>query len=675
MSENSRFSFPRVGHKTESQPAEVTLLLELSKVAVMVVDARRFTILQANHPASDLTGYEVEELEQRNLSDLFEDWNDQLLPVSMGATNKPRPVSFESKLKIKRKDGARLSVTIKYWSPLADKKTYCLVLEAGGKVLPAALNSYARQQEVAVNILFNSLITELIEALYDGDLEAAFPPILTLAKTLTDAQILAIYTTDPNMLQLSCAAHLGNADWLPGRLPAQELVQLKSGHVWLPGRKVTSVLHQAAQSGKQSYITSFRIGLPLSTSGLLVLSGQNLPELDRILEPGQAIVTLINQILQIIAQMSNQAETRTQLYNVINLEKVLQDHIIEGALVLSPDLVILEINRAASDILGYNPEQVRGQPLERVLIGADTLHTTIGKMQSQQGNLDSIDIRLYRRSGEAFLAQFRSYPILIDGKLDKILILLQDLTEQEVIREQTRQLEQRAILGEVTAVFAHEVRNPINNISTGLELIGLSLPPEDPNHSTVIRLMQDCDRLAELMKSVLVFSRPAEYTMSQVQLEPFLQNLFERIRPRMERVKVNGVLQIEPGCPPILGSPRALEQVFTNLINNAIQAMSETGGQLMLRAQRAREMDLPKVWDHNPSSNQTTFVEISVIDDGPGIPPEVQERIFQPFYTTNSSGTGLGLAICKRIITAHRGSIKLTSVPGGTVFQVFLPAG
>ena len=201
----------------------------------------------------------------------------------------------------------------------------------------------------------------------------------------------------------------------------------------------------------------------------------------------------------------------------------------------------------------------------------------------------------------------------------------------------------------------------------------MSLLPEDPNQATIKRLIQDCDRLAELMKSVLAFSRPADYPMKEVLLEPFLQNLFERMRPRMERVNVNGSLQIEPGCPPILGSPRALEQVFVNLINNSIQAMSETGGQLMLRAQRAKEMDSPRLGDHATSIEPASFIEISVIDNGPGIPPEVQERIFQPFYTTNSSGTGLGLAICKRIITAHRGSIRLTSIPGGTVFQVFLP--
>jgi two-component system, NtrC family, sensor histidine kinase AtoS len=144
------------------------------------------------------------------------------------------------------------------------------------------------------------------------------------------------------------------------------------------------------------------------------------------------------------------------------------------------------------------------------------------------------------------------------------------------------------------------------------------------------------------------------------------------LRPRMERMNVQGSLQVAPDCPPIIGSPRALEQVFINLINNAVQAMSDSGGQLMIKVQQAPEEDLLDILISK--RDHSRYVEINVIDTGPGIPQEYQERIFQPFYTTNMSGTGLGLAIAKRIITAHRGNISVTSFPGGTVFRVFLPA-
>jgi signal transduction histidine kinase len=178
----------------------------------------------------------------------------------------------------------------------------------------------------------------------------------------------------------------------------------------------------------------------------------------------------------------------------------------------------------------------------------------------------------------------------------------------------------------------------------------------------IARLQQDCDRLGELMKSVLAYSRPSETEMEAVNIGMLLSRLVERQRPRMSRAKVESKIQIEASTPQVYGNPRALEQVFTNLVTNAIQAMGENGGTLAVRIQTVA------------GSADRRFVRVEVADNGPGIPKEHQERLFQPFFTTKSDGTGLGLAITKRIITAHKGNIQVSSFPGGTVFQVYLPA-
>jgi signal transduction histidine kinase len=149
--------------------------------------------------------------------------------------------------------------------------------------------------------------------------------------------------------------------------------------------------------------------------------------------------------------------------------------------------------------------------------------------------------------------------------------------------------------------------------------------------------------------------------MVAVDLPLLLQRLLERLRPRIIRINAQYSFEVEPDCPPIWGNVRSLEQVFSNLITNALQAMSENGGTLALKVQHI----------HSPEGSN--FLEVSVADTGPGIPEELQERIFQPFFTTKQEGTGLGLAIAKRIITAHKGSIRLTSFPGGTIFHVQLP--
>jgi signal transduction histidine kinase len=236
------------------------------------------------------------------------------------------------------------------------------------------------------------------------------------------------------------------------------------------------------------------------------------------------------------------------------------------------------------------------------------------------------------------------------------------MSEKEQIQVQAQQLEQRALLGEVTAIFAHEVRNPINNISTGLQLMGYNLPEDDPNQEIIARLQSDCDRLGELMKSVLAFSRPTEYEMEPVAIEPLLTRLLDRQRSRTITPNIQTHMQIEPGTPPVRGNARALEQVFANLITNAAQAMSDSGGSIAVKARQI------------VAGEERRYIQIDVADNGPGIPKELQERIFQPFFTTKPNGTGLGLAITKRIITAHKGNIQVSSFPGGTVFHVQLPA-
>jgi signal transduction histidine kinase len=140
-----------------------------------------------------------------------------------------------------------------------------------------------------------------------------------------------------------------------------------------------------------------------------------------------------------------------------------------------------------------------------------------------------------------------------------------------------------------------------------------------------------------------------------------LERLLQRLRPRIQEVNVACNLEGEPECPHVRGNLRALEQVFSNLITNALQAMRATGGNIILKVQPV----------HSPEGH--SYVEISVADNGPGIPKEHLERIFQPFFTTEQNGTGLGLAISKRIITAHKGNIRVNSFPGGTIFHVQIP--
>jgi signal transduction histidine kinase len=191
--------------------------------------------------------------------------------------------------------------------------------------------------------------------------------------------------------------------------------------------------------------------------------------------------------------------------------------------------------------------------------------------------------------------------------------------------------------------------------------MAMNLPQEDPNQEVISRLSDDCNRLTHLMQSVLTFSRPPENKFQKVELAVLIPTLLERWRPRLARLNVKHEFLVTIENSTIMGDPRTLEQVFSNLIGNSVEAMKKTGGTLTISIRTS----------HQEGNRQ--HIEINVIDNGPGIPNDLIDRIFEPFVTTNRNGTGLGLSIAKRIVTAHKGTICANSVAGGTVFQVIFP--
>jgi len=247
-------------------------------------------------------------------------------------------------------------------------------------------------------------------------------------------------------------------------------------------------------------------------------------------------------------------------------------------------------------------------------------------------------------------------------EIQGILIFVQDISKEEKVRIQTQQLERRALVGQMNAIFAHEIRNPINNISSGIQLLDKILPEAFQQRDVLKGINDDCDRLTHIVDTVLTFSKSQSYHKNPIDLPALIGQILNRWVPRMKRTSVTHVLKVEPDLPHVLGDDRALGQVFNNLISNAVRAMEETdGGVLSVRLQSIRK------------TSGATGIQVDVLDTGPGIPLEVQDHIFEPFFTTKSDGTGLGLSITKQIITMHEGTIALVPLPEGTSFQIILP--
>ncbi|WP_338871790.1 GAF domain-containing protein [Myxococcus stipitatus] len=239
--------------------------------------------------------------------------------------------------------------------------------------------------------------------------------------------------------------------------------------------------------------------------------------------------------------------------------------------------------------------------------------------------------------------------------------LVEDLKDSYVelarTQEQLVRRERLAALGELSAVVAHEVRNPLGAIFNSVASIRRIIGPGSPAEPLVDIVAEEADRLNRIVADLLTFARPPAPHPHPVPLAPLVEDAVRGAlaeSPGAVRVE----LDLEEDVPPVTVDERMMRQAFLNLAINAMQAMPHGG---RLRAAVRRAAGAPEV-----------MVEFS--DTGPGITAEVRARIFEPFFTTKAKGTGLGLAVVKRIIESHQGHLTLDSQPGhGTCFRLYLP--
>ncbi len=238
------------------------------------------------------------------------------------------------------------------------------------------------------------------------------------------------------------------------------------------------------------------------------------------------------------------------------------------------------------------------------------------------------------------------------------LVTLRDLDSLESIDTQLRVSERLAALGRITAGVAHEVKNPLNSMRLWLENLKESLPSDSDGASkqAVQVLDKEIDRLDQVVKRFLDFTRPMDVRLEATQLAELLKEVLEIAKPQLQKSNIQLAQLLPIDVPEVYVDRALLKQAVLNLVLNAAEAMPN-GGQLRLVLSRRGEM-----------------AEITVGDTGKGIPLENQQRIFQLFFTTRPGGSGIGLASAFRIVQLHNGSIDFTSEVGrGTTFRIELP--
>jgi len=239
---------------------------------------------------------------------------------------------------------------------------------------------------------------------------------------------------------------------------------------------------------------------------------------------------------------------------------------------------------------------------------------------------------------------------------------------------EARRAERLAALGQLSAGLAHEIRNPLGVIKGSAEMLSQKVAGSQPLVAELAGyISSEVNRLNALVVRFLDFARPSKLETRPERISEIVDHALESAAASFPNAKVKIERQYAPGLPEIQADRQLCEQVFVNLITNALQAMEGQPGSLkgtpdgtsngILRLSIAPEV-----------SNGGPGVCVTVEDSGPGVPPELREQIFNPFFTSKKDGVGLGLSIVAKIVDDHRGTIRLDSdTTKGARFRVFFP--
>jgi PAS domain S-box-containing protein len=339
------------------------------------------------------------------------------------------------------------------------------------------------------------------------------------------------------------------------------------------------------------------------------------------------------------------------------LENILQSTL-DAIVVVDAQNRIKTWNEGARRIFGYSAEEAIGQPYE-LLLAAEDRHTgeatRIKDTLEKQGSLRRCECVRKTKDGRRLVVEI-SAALLKDKKGRPIgrSCVTRDVTDLKAMQQELVRTQSLAVVGELAATVAHEIKNPLAGISGAIQVLAEGMPKNDGRREIVGEILDQVRRLDTTVRDLLNFARPITPVLGDVDLGESISSVWKMLAPQSAAKGIRFSLEGDAGRS-LSGDPHLLRQVWVNLFQNSIEAMSR-GGELRVIVTAG-----PKV-------------QIEIRDTGNGIDPAAVEKIWRPFFTTKTRGTGLGLPIVKKIVEAHGGRIWCESEPKkGTSFFVEIP--
>lgn len=375
-------------------------------------------------------------------------------------------------------------------------------------------------------------------------------------------------------------------------------------------------------------------------------------------------------LLQVVAGQLTMILENVELFQQAQTLRAFNEDIIKnmtnGLIAVDSYMRITAFNPAAATMLGYEGEKVIHQPLLIITHPPDDLFKILNETAQTGKACARQEILVKRGDGTQLPAAVNVAPLGWNSATEQFsgaVAVLEDLREVKAFETERRRLDRLVALGEMSAVVAHEIRNPVAGIAAGIDYLTRNIAPESSEFEGVKMIRSEIQRVNRILEDILFIARPSKLRLSHEDLAQLLDNVLQRCHKQIEQSQVKIVSHYAGDIPKLQVDRQRLEQVFTNLVINATQAMPK-GGQLSLRAELVAGAE----------SHPAKFVRVAIADTGQGVPLESRSHIFEPFFTTKTKGTGLGLTVARRILEEHGGSINIDeTVSPGTCFIIKLP--
>jgi signal transduction histidine kinase len=330
-----------------------------------------------------------------------------------------------------------------------------------------------------------------------------------------------------------------------------------------------------------------------------------------------------------------------------------------GVMLIDHQFRLVDISDMACSILGIERDKSLYRPLEEVFQSVPKEHQLV-----QRNVLDGVVVRNHAIS---WTNNRERYELLMDtnlfrdpqGNVIGAYVIFKDVTNLRSLEQQVQRSDRLAMIGQIAAGTAHEIRNPLTSIKGFLQVLNRTFSQNgmEKEQGYTDLMLAEIDRINELVNEFLLLSKPKDVTFDRVDVSSVIRDILPIINNQAVlhnvTIKYQSVYQI----PKVVADRELLKQVFINLCKNGIEAMVEGGTLTIIERVDYRE--------------KKVLVEIQ--DAGPGIPAFLIDKIFDPFFTTKDNGTGLGLSVCQRIIHDIGGNIRVSSKGYGTTFTVSLP--